>query len=67
MFKKLFVVALSITAFLCCLFLPNNLTALAETKQSITYVAFGDSIAKAYAINLKTKSEVSKTSYNELT
>ena len=57
MFKKLFVVALSITAFLCCLFLPNNLTALAETKQSITYVAFGDSIAKAYAINLKTKSE----------
>lgn len=52
MFKKLLIVTLSITAFLCCAFFPKSFNVCAET-QSITYVAFGDSIAEGYAINMK--------------
>ena len=56
MFKKLLIVTLSITAFLCCAFFPKSFNVYAE-KQSITYVAFGDSIAEGCAINMKTKTD----------
>ncbi len=56
MFKKLLIITLSLSALLCCAFFPKSFTVYAE-KQNITYVAFGDSIAEAYAINMKTKTD----------
>lgn len=57
MFKKIGLVAiLTIMMFSCCFAVPLCLNAT-ENKQSIIYTAFGDSIAEAYAINMKTKSD----------
>ena len=56
MIKKmltLIIIGLMLTAGIVC-GLPQTKPAMAEA-QSITYVAFGDSIAEGYAINLKSR------------
>ena len=56
MFKKILLsITLALAVMVSCLVCPQNTKVNAST-QNITYVAFGDSIAEAYAINMKTKS-----------
>ncbi|MDY2696217.1 MAG: InlB B-repeat-containing protein [Eubacteriales bacterium] len=56
MFKKILLsITLALAVMVSCLVCPQNTKVNANT-QNITYVAFGDSIAEAYAINMKTKS-----------
>lgn len=57
MFKKfLLTITLSLAIFASCLVCPKNISIYAQ-QNNITYVAFGDSIAEGYAINMKTKTE----------
>ena len=57
MFKKYFIAIILSFAILAGSFVyPYDNKVYAE-KQNITYVAFGDSIAEGYAINLKTKTD----------
>lgn len=62
MFKKIASI-IALTFVILFGYFPNNYvfaeesSPLAESKQSITYVAFGDSIAEGCAINLKTKTD----------
>lgn len=62
MFKKISIIFTLITVLLLG-WLPTSFSvaeqnsSLVENKQSITYVAFGDSIAEGCAINLKTKTD----------
>lgn len=55
MFKKILIaITLSLAIFASCMLTTNQINVKADSK-SITYVAFGDSIAEGYAINLKSK------------
>lgn len=57
MFKKILIaITLSLAVFASCMLTTNSININADSKP-ITYVAFGDSIAEGYAINLKTKTE----------
>lgn len=57
MFKKfLITITLSLAIIASCLVCPKNISAYAQ-QDNITYVAFGDSIAEGYAINMKTKTD----------
>ncbi len=57
MFKKfLITITLSLAIIASCLVCPKNISAYAQ-QGNITYVAFGDSIAEGYAINMKTKTD----------
>jgi len=54
--KYLIAVILSFALFGCCFIRPCENKVFAQ-NQNVTYVAFGDSIAEGYAINLKTKTD----------
>ena len=58
MFKKiLLAITLSVALIFGCFYPFKNNVFAEETKQQITYVAFGDSISEGGAINLRTKTE----------